>query len=267
MQQKRIRIAVIDDDRVFADALAGRLSDEPDLQVVGTVGSSVGALELISHNKVDVVALDLDLAGEDGLAVGRQLLERSPGLRIVVIAAAADPVRVAEAAQMGVRGWVAKQTAIDGLLSAVGGAARGEMYLPASLLTRALNSLSDRFATFTPEAEAIGLLAARELIVLRCLVEGMSRNEIATLLHISPHTVRTHIQSILNKLEVHSALTAVAFARRAGVLGFREEDVSPQDEVSPQDDVVRVRPQEGFIGQQLLVGSTLLMSSRGGRLA
>src|SRR5665647_2836180 len=134
MQEKRIRVAVIDDHRVFAEALASRLSDEPDLEVVGT-------------------------------------------------AAAADDSRVAEAVQMGVRGWVAKQSAIESLLVALRGAARGETHLPAALLTRVLVSLSERNRSSTPEAEAISILTARELDVLRCLIEGLSRNEIGALLH------------------------------------------------------------------------------------
>ena len=105
MQQMRIRIAVIDDHRVFAEALAVRLSVEPDIQVVGTAGSSAEALELFSHNEIDVVVLDLDLAGEDGLTLGRQLRDRWSDLGIVVVTAVAgDDNRVAEAVQMGVRG-------------------------------------------------------------------------------------------------------------------------------------------------------------------
>ncbi len=231
MDGKRIRVAVIDDHRVFAEALASRLSDEPDFEVVGTAAAASEALELFSHTEIDVVALDLDLAGEDGLAVGRQLREQWPDLGIVVVTAAADDSRVAEAVQMGVRGWVAKQSAIESLLTAVRGAARGETHLPAALLTRVLVSLSEQSRSSTPEAEAIAMLTARELDVLRCLIEGMSRNEIGALLHVSPNTVRTHIQSILHKLNVHSALTAVAFARRAGVVGLREGDVIPRDDV------------------------------------
>jgi DNA-binding NarL/FixJ family response regulator len=231
MQQKRIRIAVIDDHRVFAEALASRLADEPDLEVVGTAGASDEAMQLFSQNEIDVVALDLDLGGEDGLAVGRQLRDQWPDLGIVVVTAASDDARVAEAVQMGVRGWVAKQSAIESLLTAVRGAARGETHLPAALLTRVLVSLSERGRTSTPEAEAIALLTARELDVLRCLIEGLSRNEIGALLHVSPNTVRTHIQSILHKLNVHSALTAVAFARRAGVVGLREGEATPPNDV------------------------------------
>ena len=226
MQEKRIRIAVIDDHRVFAEALASRLSDEPDLEVVGTASAAAEALELFSRNEIDVVALDLDLAGEDGLAVGRQLRDQWPDLGIVVVTAAADDSRVAEAVQMGVRGWVAKQSAIESLLTAVRGAARGETHLPADLLTRVLVSLSDRDGSSAPEADAVALLTARELDVLRALMKGMSRHELGAMLHVSPNTVRTHVQSILRKLNVHSALTAVALARRAGLVGLPEDGVA-----------------------------------------
>ena len=218
MQPKRIRIAVIDDHRVFAEALAGRLSVEPDLAVVGTAGSSVEALDLFSHHEIDVVTLDLDLGGEDGLAVGRRLRDRWPDLGIVVVTAAADDDRVCEAMEMGVRGWAAKQGAIEAVLSAVRGAARGDTCLPSALLARVQVSRSETGGSFTPEADAIALLTARELDVLRCLMEGLSRNELGALLHVSPNTVRTHVQSILRKLNVHSALTAVALARRAGIV-------------------------------------------------
>ena len=226
MQQELIRIAVIDDHRVFAEALAGRLSVEPDLAVVGTARSSREALDLFSHHEIDVVTLDLELGGEDGLAVGRLLRDRWPHVGIVVVTAAADDDRACEAIQIGVRGWAAKQGAIETLLMAVRGAARGETHLPAALLTRVLVSLSQRGVSSTPEAAAIELLTARELDVLRCLMEGLSRNELGAMLHVSPNTVRTHVQSILRKLNVHSALRAVAFARRAGVVGVREDVVA-----------------------------------------
>jgi DNA-binding NarL/FixJ family response regulator len=230
MQLKHVRIAVIDDHRAFAEALACRLSVEPDLVVVGTAGSSGEALDLFSHNEIDVVTLDLDLGGEDGLVVGRQLRDRWPDLGIVVVTATPEDHRVCEAMQMGVRGWAAKQGAIEAVLVAVRAAARGETHLPAALLTRVLVSLSERGRSSTPEADAIALLTARELDVLRCLMEGLSRNELGALLHVSPNTVRTHVQSILHKLNVHSALTAVAYARRAGVVAVRDDEMSSRTE-------------------------------------
>jgi len=174
VKQERIRIAVVDDHGVFAEALATRLSAEPDLEVVGTAGSSAEALELFSHHEIDVVTVELVVAGEDGLTLGRQLLDQWPDLGILVVTGVADDNRVCEAVQMGVRGWVAKQGAVEALLIAVRGAARGETHLPAALVTRVLASLSER-GRWMPEAEAIALLTARELDVLRCLMDGRAR--------------------------------------------------------------------------------------------
>ena len=97
--------------------------------------------------------------------------------------------------------------------------ARGETRIPADLLAEVLVSLSRGQHTTVEHVQGIRELTSRELEVLACLVEGMSRTEIGLLLHVSPNTVRTHVQSILHKLKVHSALAAVAIARRAGITG------------------------------------------------
>jgi DNA-binding NarL/FixJ family response regulator len=227
-QHKRIRIAVIDGHRLFAEVVATRLSVEPDLQITGVAGSSTEAMELFSRNEIDVVTLDLALTGEDGLAVGRKLLAQWPNLGIVIVTGSADSRRVSEAVQMGVLGWVSKEGAVETLLIAVRGAARGETHLPAGLLTQVLAALSDP-GRLSPEAGDMALLTAREMDVLRCLMNGRSRNEVGALLQISPNTVRTHIQSILHKLKVHSTLMAVTFARRAGVVEVRHDEVIPSN--------------------------------------
>ena len=231
MQEERIRIALLDGHRVFAEALATRLSMEPDLEVIGTAASAAESLDLFSHHAIDVVTLDVDLAGQDGLAVGRRLRDRWPNVEIVVVTGAAGDDRVGEAVRMGVRGWVAKQDPIEALLIAIRGAARGETHLPAALLTRVVGALSERGRPSTPETAAIAILTAREVDVLRCLMDGLSRTEVGEMLRVSPNTVRTHIQNILRKLNVHSALNAVALARRAGVVGAQEDEMSPPNDV------------------------------------
>jgi DNA-binding NarL/FixJ family response regulator len=199
MQQKCIRIAVIDDHRMFAEALAGRFPDEPDLEVVGVAGSSTEALELFLNNEIHVVALDLDLAGEDGPAVGRRLGDRWPGLGIVVVTAAASEDRVCEAVQMGVRGWVAKQGAFETLLLAIRGTARGETHTPAALLARVLISSSARGRSPAAAAEGIELLTARELHVLRCLIEGLAKS----LIEHGPHAYPAHSAQAQRPLRPH----------------------------------------------------------------
>jgi len=215
--QKPIRVVIIDDHQVFVDALAVRLADDPDFHVVGKATSSEQALDVLSSTPCDVVTLDLLLAGEDGLALGHEILRRWPEAGVVVVTGVEGGEQVLEAVQMGVRGWVSKVGTVDSLTTALRGVARGETHIPADLLTQVLVSLSGQPQATLTEAEGIRSLTQRELDVLGCLVEGMSRNEIGELLHVSPNTVRTHVQSILHKLKVHSALAAVAIARRAGV--------------------------------------------------
>jgi DNA-binding NarL/FixJ family response regulator len=217
--QKPIRVVIVDDHQVFVDALAVRLSDDPDFDVVGRATTSEQALAVLAATPCDVVTLDLALAGEDGLALGAEILRRWPSTGVVVVTGLDGGGQVLEAVQLGVRGWVSKVGTIDALTTALRGVARGETHIPAALLTQVLVSLSGQPQATVSEAEGIRSLTQRELDVLGCLVEGMSRNEIGELLHVSPNTVRTHVQSILHKLKVHSALAAVAIARRAGVTG------------------------------------------------
>jgi DNA-binding NarL/FixJ family response regulator len=215
----RIRVLIVDDHEVFADALTVCLGDYPDLQVVGTATTAARGLWLLEQGPCDVMVLDLILGADDGLAMARDALRRHPGLGIVVATGADSGEQVLEAVQLGVRGWVPKTVTADALVDAVRGVARGETRIPADLLAGVLVSISRGQRATLENVQGLRDLTGRELEVLACLVEGMSRTEIGELLHVSPNTVRTHVQSILHKLKVHSALAAVAIARRAGITG------------------------------------------------
>jgi DNA-binding NarL/FixJ family response regulator len=214
-----VRVLLVDDHQVFVDALAICLGDYPDIEVVGSATTVAQALRRLQEVDCDVVVLDLDLAGEDGLEVAREALSTAPSMGIVVATGAAAGDQIVEAVQLGVRGWVAKTETAEALVDAIRGVARGETRIPAGLLAGVLVALSRGQRTSVEHVQGIRELTGRELEVLSCLVEGMSRTEIGTLLHVSPNTVRTHVQSILHKLKVHSALAAVAIARRAGISG------------------------------------------------
>jgi DNA-binding NarL/FixJ family response regulator len=213
------RILVVDDHEVFVDALAVCLGDFDDVVVAGTATSLESGMRLLERTAYDVMVLDLDLAGEDGLLVAREALRLDPAAGVVVTTGFDASDRIIEAVQLGVRGWVTKTVTPEELVDAVRGVARGETRIPADLLAGVLVSLSREQRAPLEQVQGLRDLTTRELEVLGCLVEGMSRTEIGELLHVSPNTVRTHVQSILHKLKVHSALAAVAIARRAGVTG------------------------------------------------
>ena len=214
-----IRLLIVDDHEVFVDALAVCLGDYDGIEVVGTATSASRGLALVATVDCHVLVLDLALDGEDGLLLAREALRRNPGMGIVVATGVDGGEQVVEAVQLGVRGWVPKTATADALVEAIRGVAAGETRIPADLLAGALVSLSRGRGLAVEHVQGIEELTGRELEVLACLVEGMSRTEIGDLLHVSPNTVRTHVQSILHKLKVHSALAAVAIARRAGING------------------------------------------------
>lgn len=148
---------------------------------------------------------------QSGLIVGATIRERYPDVRVVALTALNDARAVQEALRAGFSGYLTKDTAVPQLVSAIQAARDGQIVMPPQLARRAAGAIS------TEEVEA-GLLAQqltrREREILTMLVRGLSGEEIAAGLHISPNTVRSHVQNILSKLGVHSRLEAAAFAVR-----------------------------------------------------
>ncbi|MGW0749574.1 LuxR C-terminal-related transcriptional regulator [Streptomyces sp. NPDC002587] len=241
----RIRVLVVDDHRIFAESLAAALAAEPDVDV-SAAGSGPAALRCLERataegRRFDVVLVDADLGAVAGTAAGAVPSQREPGsgsgpppapdgialvagvrvshpgVRAVVLAERDDPRRAAHALQAGASGWVAKDCSLSRLLAVIRGVLREETHLPPALLTGVLRELTAARKHRTDSERLVESLTPREHEVLRCMVAGLGRKDVAARLFLSPHTVRTHMQNVLGKLGVHSTLAAVALARRAGV--------------------------------------------------
>ncbi|WP_030774884.1 LuxR C-terminal-related transcriptional regulator [Streptomyces sp. NRRL F-2664] len=236
----RIRVLVVDDHRIFAESLAAALTAEPDVDV-SAAGSGPAALRCLERaaaegRRFDVLLVDADLGaapgtvpaqrepatgppppGADGIALVAGVRAAHPGVRTVVLAERDDPRRAALALQAGASGWVAKDCSLSRLLAVVRGVLREETHLPPALLTGVLRELTAARKHRTDSERLVESLTPREHEVLRCMVAGLGRKDVAARLFLSPHTVRTHMQNVLGKLGVHSTLAAVALARRAGV--------------------------------------------------
>jgi DNA-binding NarL/FixJ family response regulator len=214
-----VRVLIIDDHRVFAEAVATRLGAEPDILVVGTASNGRESIAAVEELRPDLVLIDVELAGEDGIEVAERLREMRPDLVLVVVTCLSDPVRVRDAVSLGALGWVTKDAPTDELLSAVRGAMRGESWIPPSILTGVLRELLLTRRELGEDEERLSRLTPRERHVLECLADGLDRVAIAERLYLSANTVRTHVQNILAKLQVHSSLEAVALALRARSVG------------------------------------------------
>ncbi|MCX5198936.1 response regulator transcription factor [Streptomyces sp. NBC_00249] len=239
----RIRVLVVDDHRIFAESLAAALAAEPDVDV-SAAGSGPAASRCLDRaaaegRRFDVLLVDADLGAavpatgavpaqresgsgpppppSDGIALVAGVRLAHPTVRTVVLAERDDPRRAALALQAGASGWVAKDCSLSRLLAVVRGVLREETHLPPALLTGVLRELTAARKHRSDSERLVESLTPREHEVLRCMVAGLGRKDVAARLFLSPHTVRTHMQNVLGKLGVHSTLAAVALARRAGV--------------------------------------------------
>jgi two-component system, NarL family, response regulator LiaR len=221
------RILVVDDHRMFGEALELLLGDEEDLEVLGSVGSAEDALEVAAGNRPDVVLMDIDLPGMDGIEATRQFAERFPGTRVVMITAFQDSAVVAGAIEAGALGYLPKTQAADRLVDVVRRASAGDMVLPAGDIAEVLVRLQESHRTRSDAERVLSQLTSREIHVLQSIGDGKSTNEIAAALFISPLTVQTHVKNILGKLGVHSKLEAVTFALRHGLIRIPGPTATP----------------------------------------
>ena len=209
---------VVDDHRMFAEALELLLGDEEDIEIAGITRTGEEALASLEQATSDVVLMDLDLPGMDGLEATRRVREQSPHTQVVVITALQDPSEMAAAVSAGACGFVPKTHAADELLGVIRRAAAGEIALPPMTATTVLRKLQ----TAQPPRSNAGLLfdqlTDREIEVLQAVAEGATTRELGSSFGISQQTVQTHVKNILAKLGVHSKLEAVTFALRQGIV-------------------------------------------------
>ena len=218
-----IKVLIVDDHRMLAEALDVLLASEDGLEAMGTAGTADQALEMCRRGCPDVVLMDIDLPGTNGIEATARLLEMCPEARVVAITALQDQGLLADAVRAGASGFVPKTRAADELVGVVRRAAAGEIILPSGDVAGILWRLKDAQQLKVDFDRRFALLTPREVEVLQALAEGRSTREVAEHLFISPKTVRSHVDRILSKLQVHSKLDAVVLALRHGVLRLEPE--------------------------------------------
>jgi len=215
-----IRVLVVDDHRMFAEALEMLLAGEEDVEIAGAVGTGEEALEVVARVGPDVVLMDIDLPGIDGIEATRRIRELSPLTQVVIITAYQEPAVMAQAIEAGACGFVPKTETADQLVGVIRGAAAGEMILPSGDIRAVLGKLQAAQRARNDADRLIDQLTSREIQILQSIAQGRSTKEVAESLFISQLTVQTHVKNILGKLGVHSKLEAVTFALRHDLIGI-----------------------------------------------
>ncbi len=205
-----IRIVVVDDHPVVREGLVASLGDDPEFQVVGAAASAEEALALVAAQQPDIILLDLELPGVNGLAAIPALAAAHPASRVLILTAYDTDERVLGAIRAGARGYLLKGAPLEEIARAIRAVHAGESYLEARIATKVLAELAPRKRPTT--------LSRREREVLRLVAEGHANKQIAQTLGITERTVKFHVTSILNKLGAGNRAQAVALAARRGLL-------------------------------------------------
>ncbi len=206
------RTLIVDDHALFAQAIGSMLEREG-YEIVDIVGTGREALECARRTRPDLVLLDLGLPDRSGVDVGAAILGASPSTKLLAVSALNDTASVGDAIRAGFHGYVTKDAGISHLVRSLEAVIEGHTVLPREAARRstAVDPREQR------ASRLVGQLTPREREILQLLSDGATTKAIARRLHIAPNTVRSHVQGLLSKLQVHSRLEAVALAARYGL--------------------------------------------------
>jgi NarL family two-component system response regulator LiaR len=211
-----IRVVIADDHRSFGEALQIALDNEDDLTVVEVVTNGESAVESAQQRHPDVLLIDVQMPGVDGLEATRRIHRETADTKVILLSGHEDDVVLARAVEAGARGFLRKTEAVSDLAEAIRRAYRGEPLHAVSEVEQSLARFRMQRRTDGELAQRVERLTPRELEILQRVAAGEASVDIADELGMSRHTLRTHIQNVLTKLGVHSKTDAVVAAIRFG---------------------------------------------------
>lgn len=216
---RRTRVMLVDDHALIRAAVRGAIEDEV-VTVVAEAATIDQALQAAHASRPDVILVDIELDGRDGLQLVRELAPKLPHTTFVMLSASASERDLLDAVMAGAHGYLTKDLSPEALHRAVRSARRGELVMPRALAGKLVRRLAEvaraRGGLEAPELER---LSEREREVLRLVATGSTDREIGAALTISPRTAETHVASILRKLEVRNRGEAALYYRRGDPLG------------------------------------------------
>ncbi|GAA4976729.1 response regulator [Actinoplanes utahensis] len=215
-----IRVFLVDDQELVRAGFAMILDATPDLRVVGTAGDGQAALDALRQpgHHADVVLMDIRMPGLDGVETTRRLLSSANPPRVVMLTTFDSDDLLVDALRAGASGYLVKDAGPAELLTAIRAAAAGESPVSPRLVRRLIDSFvlgAPNPAAGRPPAapSALARLTAREREILAAIGLGLTNTEIAVRLHVAESTVKTHVGSVLRKLEVRDRVQAVILAQ------------------------------------------------------
>jgi DNA-binding NarL/FixJ family response regulator len=206
---KKLSILIADDHPVVRDGLRGMLESQPDFEVVGEAADGAQAIQLAEELKPEIVLMDLRMPQVDGVTAIREIKSSQAETQILVLTTYDSDADILRAIEAGATGYLLKDSSREELYGAIRATARGDTVLAPSVAARLVGQM---------RAPAEERLSSRELEVLQLVAEGASNKDIASRLHISQATVKSHLIHIFGKLGVSDRTAAVTVALQRGIM-------------------------------------------------
>jgi DNA-binding NarL/FixJ family response regulator len=208
----RIRLLIVDDHPVVRDGLRGMLESQTDFEIVGEASDGASALRIAEELQPDVILMDLRMPVMDGVTATNQIKNRRPEIQILVLTTYDSDADILPAIEAGATGYLLKDTSREELYRAVRAAVQGEPVFTPSVAKRLIGRMR------LPAEEK---LSSRELEVLELVAGGASNSDIASHLHISQATVKSHLIHVFSKLGVSDRTAAVTVALQRGLIRLK----------------------------------------------
>jgi DNA-binding NarL/FixJ family response regulator len=201
-----IKVSVVDDEKQLSSSIATFINGSPGFECVSIYGNAVAALQGLPQDRPDVVLMDINMVGMDGIECVARLKHTTPELQIVMLTVYEDTDKIFKALSAGASGYLLKRSSPASLLEAIKEVHAGGSPMSSSIARKVVAS----FRQAKPAAENHAHLSPREQTVLDCLAKGLTYKQIADQMEISIDTIRTYLRRIYEKLHVQSRTEAVA---------------------------------------------------------
>lgn len=218
-------ILLVDDHRIFREALKALLERWEDFRVVGEAGDGPEAVRLARRRRPELILMDLDLPGLNGVDASTEILRHCPESKIILLAGTEAEGSLLAALRSGPRGIILKSASTENLLEALRTVAAGGSYTCPQVASRVQASIQSGQWDLKPLPAVVAALAPRELQVFRMVAEGKTSKEIAVLLDLGLHTVRSYRKSMMRKLGVTNVAELTRLAVSAGLAHGASEGV------------------------------------------
>jgi DNA-binding NarL/FixJ family response regulator len=229
---KKLKIFVIEDNRLLRDGITAMINEQSDLKVIASFNEREKSLSEIFQLKPDIVLLDLGLRNQNSFEIVRNIKQKSPDIKIIVMDLLPSHADILDFVKAGASGFILKDAMVNEFLKTIRDVASGEKVLPLNMTDSLFSQIVDRAINNSHETDLMQAvrMTKREREVIEQIADGLTNKEIGQILHLSPYTVKSHVHNILEKMALHTRVQIATYAGKSKEYKNTSESVSRLDD-------------------------------------